>query len=379
MTMLRRFFPVILACCLVLTAGAGLALEDITVTTASINETTDDLIVSYEYPVFNTENSDLYAALTQEITQHSLTLYDELTREYETFAAERTDEQKALFESDATYRDEISSSFSVLSQGDMLQIVTTRSYWPAGGNGNWEKTYAYCFSTKDMRLLTAADFYDAPEADVYAALNAAVSDAIKTLEYAYDDAAAEITADVPFYYDGENDALCFMFDPYVLSAEVAVLSIPIDSIDLTRNAYVVTIVNPMREVDENEIAGDTGITVKAPDGSTDVGYFMYDMPGEAALSEMGFTLNGTTYTLRFQATAELIDISGMYFDFTFEEAVQISGHDGELLYNEGAEGICLWYDADAGVTYSMSVETGATAEGLTVMAETMYASLQTST
>lgn len=77
------------------------------------------------------------------------------------------------------------------------------------------------------------------------------------------------------------------------------------------------------------------------------------------LGDITFTLEGTSYNYRGAHATESEDISGLYFDFTSHEEGTSGGVTYLIEFNEGGPGYSRWFDEAAGVTYSVSVDTGA--------------------
>lgn len=111
--------------------------------------------------------------------------------------------------------------------------------------------------------------------------------------------------------------------------------------------------NPMVETDEAGMEEAIGMGFGTVAEAEDVQYFVVNQ----AYGEMQFTVNGISLDARIQSTAEFTDISGMYYEFDTEEAVEVGYCEGKLLRTtaDGNEiALCLWYDAAPGVMYSLS-------------------------
>lgn len=130
--------------------------------------------------------------------------------------------------------------------------------------------------------------------------------------------------------------------------------------------------NPMTESTAEEFAGVAGKTVTLPEGAQDAAYFLYTI-GDEKMAELQFTKDEVAYTLRAQAADAQQDIAGMYMDFASNEAVQMDGMDGTVSFNEDAEGMFQWFDADAKISYSLTMDKGASAAALTDMAGALLA------
>ena len=133
-----------------------------------------------------------------------------------------------------------------------------------------------------------------------------------------------------------------------------------------------TIANPWEDMTAEELKEASGLSFGVPEGAENIIYRY--MPGEG-LAEMQFSWAGGEYCARIQPMAlkenELYDISGMYYDWTYEEDVKVGTCFGSLSQAQQHEGAwverCLWYDADAGLMYSLSV-TAADVDGLDLTA-----------
>lgn len=370
---MRKRTVVWLAACVLLTALAGTALAEMTIAEERIESRKDDLLVDYRYPTFASDDDALGKALDLTITQDCVARYDTLYAEYEAAVKERTEEYAAMFE-DPDFYDEIIGTYDVRSNGALVQVVCQYTYWPAGGNGNWDKVAAYCFDTESMALRTPADFFSEDADTVYAKLSEIATEKAAALEYHYDDAQAEIGPETAFYYDADADALCFLFDPYTLSAQIDTLSIPVYETGLTFQTMAVAMPNPMRAVTQAEIEQETGITIAPPADAEDVAYYLYEANGVAPMAECVFIADGVGYTYRAQAAEAREDISGVHADYDSTEDVTVGMSDGVLMVVDGEVGVCLWYDADHGQTYSLmaQLDQGGSKEALLEMANLVF-------
>ena len=123
-----------------------------------------------------------------------------------------------------------------------------------------------------------------------------------------------------------------------------------------------TLANPWRDVTGEELAQLSGISFGVPEGAEGIVWRWLESDG---LAEMQFTMDGDEYCARIQPAAledgELMNISGMYFDWEYEEDVTIGHCPGTLCQAKtGSEDwveLCLWYDSAPGLMYSLSVYT----------------------
>lgn len=373
----------LLACSLLF--GAAAALADVSVAGEAIAEKTEDLIVDYNYPVFETDDDTLAERLQALITQPCLDLYDTLYAQYEAFAADRTEEQAALYAEDEDYRDTITGEYEIMSNNErLLQIVTPTGYQPAGGNGNWWSTRSYVFDIGTMRLLQVADLFEEDAETVYEALSDAAQAHVAEIEGAYDDAQAIVTIDTSFYITEGENVIHFIFNPYTLSPSEDEIALAVADLPLTLAPSSVLapeeeaepmadMPNPMREATEDEINEYLGTTVHLPEGATDVMYFVYEF-GDLDSVEVQFSVDGASCVFSAQHTDALVDVSGMYIDFAVtEEGVKVGENEATIKLNEDAEGICIWFDAANGTSNSLTMLEGASVEKLTDMANALFA------
>lgn len=151
------------------------------------------------------------------------------------------------------------------------------------------------------------------------------------------------------------------------------------------------VANPMEESTQQGIADATGINLPAPEGATDVKYFIYKT--ENPVAEMRFTLDGKSANLRAQATSLTdlsidaskaksdqatyadIDISGMNYKW---EAIgtQIVKDRSAVCFVSDKVGFIAWIDAVPGLLYNLSMEEGATSETLVQMANAAFVPVQ---
>lgn len=124
-------------------------------------------------------------------------------------------------------------------------------------------------------------------------------------------------------------------------------------------------VNPMVEVDDVELQNSLGVALNAPEGATDIKYFLIN----EVLGEVQFDYNGAEYSYRAQKTDKLEDISGAYFNEP--EAVNSDGVCTITVEKDGSLGAATWY-AD-GFSYAISMGEGAAAKSLMAMYDLLTA------
>jgi hypothetical protein len=132
------------------------------------------------------------------------------------------------------------------------------------------------------------------------------------------------------------------------------------------------IVNPVQESTAAEILETLGITLNVPKDAQSVSYFIINMDDGHPIAQAKFARNNVEYTYRIRSAPALEDISGAYYDWTNIKKIEVSYCSGELRYNEGKEGICLWYDVVPGLLYCIYTDKGASEETLLALANELY-------
>ncbi len=124
----------------------------------------------------------------------------------------------------------------------------------------------------------------------------------------------------------------------------------------------VSIANPWVEMSKDEFLAAGGMTFALPEDAQNV---VYRYLASQELSETQFTLFGDEFCARIQPAdlepGDLMDISGMYFDWENAEEVEVSYCPGIVsTAKTGSESwaeVCLWYDIVPGLMYSLTVST----------------------
>lgn len=146
--------------------------------------------------------------------------------------------------------------------------------------------------------------------------------------------------------------------------------------------YSASVANPWEEVTALELLEKTGLSFGVPEGAENV---VYSCMAGGELTQMRFSLGADEFCARIQPVTlkdgELSDISGMYYDWTSVEPVSVKGCGGAISLAQdesiGWAELCLWYDAEAGLMYSLSVITpDADGLDLAAVAEQVYVSTQ---
>ena len=140
----------------------------------------------------------------------------------------------------------------------------------------------------------------------------------------------------------------------------------------------VALANPWKDLSREELEQVSGMSFGVPEGAENIAYRWLE---NDALAEMQFTMDGDEYCARAQgaelAEGELMNISGMYFQWENEEDITVGGCRGTIGQAQtGSEDwveLCLWYDVGAKRMYSLSVyTTDPDGLDLTAVAEMVY-------
>lgn len=146
---------------------------------------------------------------------------------------------------------------------------------------------------------------------------------------------------------------------------------------LCLSGTALAIANPWVESTAGDIAEAVGAAFGIPDGAEDI---TYSLMTEGKLAQMRFTLDGLECVARMQPAEEFTDISGMYYEWEAEAPCVIAFMQGleQRAVSDGENiDLCLWYDAEMGLMYSLSV-CGAIEDGfdITSVAGAIYAQAQ---
>lgn len=116
----------------------------------------------------------------------------------------------------------------------------------------------------------------------------------------------------------------------------------------------------------------------APDGAGEITYDVLALGG-LDVGETSFVLDGVKCTYRIASTAEIredfADISGVE-DFSLSEQGNVAHCAARLSYEENGPGKILWFDIVPGLLYSLSVDTGASVDALTRLADSLFTPAQ---
>jgi hypothetical protein len=132
------------------------------------------------------------------------------------------------------------------------------------------------------------------------------------------------------------------------------------------------VVNPLQESSDKEIIDTLGMNLNVPEDAQNISYFIIEIAEVNSTAQAMFTRDIVDYTYRIRSTTEFEDISGAYYEWETIKEIEISYCSGEVRFNEGKEGICLWYDTVPGLMYSIYATSGASEEGLLSIAYELY-------
>ena len=135
-----------------------------------------------------------------------------------------------------------------------------------------------------------------------------------------------------------------------------------DGIQADSNDNTIGLTNPWKDMTEEELRQVSGLSFTVPEDAEEV---IYRWLENENLAEMQFTMDGDEFIARAQPAqlqeGELMNISGIYFDWEHEEEITVNGCLGTIsLAQTGSEDwteLCQWYDASSGMMYSLSVYT----------------------
>ena len=113
----------------------------------------------------------------------------------------------------------------------------------------------------------------------------------------------------------------------------------------------------------------------APEGARDIHYNAFHLDG-LAVGETTFTLDGVSCAYRIAPTydtrPDFADISGVEGDFARHDETEIGWCPVRLDWDDGGGGKVVWFDPVPGQLYSLSVDAGASREGLLELAVQLF-------
>ena len=132
--------------------------------------------------------------------------------------------------------------------------------------------------------------------------------------------------------------------------------------------------NPLHDSDRLGVLEATGFALDAPEGAEEAAWFWFNT--EPKIAELRFKADGHNFTYRASGENAFTDISGMYYTWEENTEASLAYLKAEISWNEGKEGIMLWYDMVPGVMYSLSVDSGADPMLLCSMADAVFVPVQ---
>lgn len=148
----------------------------------------------------------------------------------------------------------------------------------------------------------------------------------------------------------------------------------------------VEVANPWTDSDEQGVLEATGFDLVAPEGSSNV---LYSYMDESKMAQMTFEKDNTLWVYRIKATEALEDISGMNYEWIYEDQGMVSGRNAVFYgYSDATEEteyidsvyavqVVNWFDDVTGVSYSLSASgTDINGMDIQVYAEEIYVPLQ---
>ena len=126
----------------------------------------------------------------------------------------------------------------------------------------------------------------------------------------------------------------------------------------------------------SQILRATGLDVTvAPESAENITYNVF-LSGNLTVAETTFVIDGITYAYRMAATTEIgeefADISSMEGPFMENTEGEVLWCTAKLGFDEGGQGRIIWFDVAPGILYSLSAESGASAEMLQDMALRLF-------
>lgn len=143
-----------------------------------------------------------------------------------------------------------------------------------------------------------------------------------------------------------------------------------DNGDSSESSGTTGMPNPIVEVENPEAVNQQlGVNLNLPDGAKADNCSVIDK----RVGSIDFTLDNKSYTYRAEATQGLEDISGLNYDFETSKEFETAGVVCVMNYNENGPGYCHWFDEVGKVTYSVSMDSGASEKALTEITESLIA------
>lgn len=118
-----------------------------------------------------------------------------------------------------------------------------------------------------------------------------------------------------------------------------------------------------------EVEKQTGIAMAAlPEEVESVSYSV----GDGKIAQAVFMWQGDEYTFRMARGAQE-GLAGMYVDFESTEEAAEGELSYTISYTDGQEGMSSWYDETGDMSYTVTMDAGATKEKLTKVSNILFA------
>lgn len=136
---------------------------------------------------------------------------------------------------------------------------------------------------------------------------------------------------------------------------IAILAVLVMVLTMTMaNAETAGMANPWVETDAEQFCQVTGVELNVPEDAENVHLYVLESEN---LGEMQFEIDGQEYCARVCHANEFTDISGMHYEWTYEDDGKVSYVPSKLYMAKDGENtveVCLWYDVVPGIMYSLS-------------------------
>ena len=140
---------------------------------------------------------------------------------------------------------------------------------------------------------------------------------------------------------------------------------------LLLTAAAQAIANPWRNLTQEELAAQTGVVVRLPEGTGDP---VYRLLPEMGLSEVQFTWQDWIGVFRAAPAEELTDNTGLYYVWDTRMDCTVAVNAGYVWRAEGVS-VCLWYDGARSCSLAL-LGPGAEAADVRTAAEAVSAPLR---
>lgn len=153
--------------------------------------------------------------------------------------------------------------------------------------------------------------------------------------------------------------------------------------------------NPIIESTEDEVIAQTGIDLPAPEGASDVKYFLIDQgEEEPMLAEVDFTLDGKEFFMRACSTdltsltnidtenpvaipdIEAGNISGLNYQWNTGRADLVEGREALINLSKEGAGYIAWLDVVPGILYNLAMTSDADEDTLLNTATSAFVPMQ---